>query len=112
MEKMYKAADLLITRAGAMTVLELEIAAKPAILIPLPTAAENHQYFNAKILEKNTAGLVIEEKELNEDVLHEAVTKYITDTKLLKTMGENARKLLLENVEDRIYKEIEDVVKK
>lgn len=112
MEKMYKAADLLITRAGAMTVLELEIAAKPAILIPLPTAAENHQYFNAKVLEKNTAGLVIEEKELNEDVLYEAVTKYITDTKLLKTMGENARKLLLENVEEKIYNEIESVVSK
>lgn len=111
MEKMYKASDLLITRAGAMTVLELEIAAKPAILIPLPTAAENHQYFNAKILEKNTAGLVIEEKDLNEDVLYEAVTRYITDTKLLKTMGTNARQLLLENVEDRIYKEIEDTVK-
>lgn len=106
MDKMYKASDLLITRAGAMTVLELEIAAKPAILIPLPTAAENHQYFNAKVLEKNNAGLVIEEKDLNEDVLYERIMRYITDASLLKEMGKNARKLVMENVEDRIYEEI------
>lgn len=109
MEKMYRASDLLITRAGAMTVLELEIAAKPAILVPLPTAAENHQFFNAKVLEKNNAGLVIEEKNLNEDTLYEAVQKYITDTKLIKEMGENARKLVLPDVEDKIYEEIKNI---
>ena len=51
MDKMYKASDLLITRAGAMTITELSISRRPAILIPLPTAAENHQLFNAKAME-------------------------------------------------------------
>ena len=106
MDKMYKASDLLITRAGAMTVLELEIAAKPAILIPLPTAAENHQLYNAKVLEKNDAGLVLEEKDLNEDVLYEKITNVILDSKVLKKMGENSRKLALDNVEEKIYNEI------
>lgn len=110
MEKMYKASDLLITRAGAMTVLELEIAAKPAILIPLPTAAENHQLYNAKVLQEAKAGVVIEEKELNVDVLYNNIAKYITDKKLLKSMGESARTLALKNVEDSIYKEIKSIL--
>ena len=71
MDKMYKAADLLITRAGAMTVTELSISRRPAILIPLPTAAENHQLFNARAMENAGAGIVIEENVLNEDVFPE-----------------------------------------
>lgn len=110
MDKMYKASDLLITRAGAMTVLELEIAAKPAILIPLPTAAENHQLYNAKVLEKNGAGFVLEEKDLNEDVLYEKITKVITDSETIKKMGENSRSLALDNVEEKIYNEIKKCV--
>lgn len=106
MDKMYKASDLLITRAGAMTVLELGIAAKPAILIPLPTAAENHQLYNAKVLEQNGAGVVLEEKFLNEDVLYENITKIITDTNTIKKMGEKSRSLVLDNVEEKIYNEI------
>jgi len=110
MDKMYKASDLLITRSGAMTVLELEIAAKPAILIPLPTAAENHQLYNAKVLEKNGAGVVLEEKDLNEDVLYEKITKIITDSEMLKKMGIASRALALDNVEEKIYNEIRECI--
>lgn len=110
MDKMYKASDMLLTRAGAMTVLELEIAAKPAILVPLPSAAENHQLYNAKVLEKNKAGIVIEEKKLNEDILYENITKYITNTKALNEMGNNARSLLQESVEEKIYNEIKNIL--
>ncbi|MBR5228112.1 MAG: undecaprenyldiphospho-muramoylpentapeptide beta-N-acetylglucosaminyltransferase [Clostridia bacterium] len=111
MDKMYKASDLLITRAGAMTVLELEIAAKPAILIPLPTAAENHQLYNAKSLEDNNAGFVLEEKDLDVDVLFNKIQKLVSDEKLLKNTGANARKLLKENVEQSILEEIIKTVK-
>lgn len=111
MDKMYKAADLLITRAGAMTVTELSIARRPAILIPLPTAAENHQLFNAKALENAGAGIVIEENVLNEDLLYDKIKEVIVDEKLLSSMGDNAAKLYRPNVERVIYDEIKSVVK-
>ena len=111
MDKMYKASDLLITRAGALTVTEISIARRPAILIPLPYAAENHQLYNAKMLENAKAGIVIEESVLNEDLLYDKIISVMSDEEKLKQMGENAAKLYLPNVEERIYKEIKDIVK-
>lgn len=111
MDKMYKAADLLITRAGAMTVTELSIARRPAILIPLPTAAENHQLFNAKVVENSGAGIVIEENVLNEDILYDKILNVISNNDLLKTMGANAAKLYKPAVEQEIYREIKSVIK-
>ncbi len=111
MDKMYKAADLLITRAGAMTVTELSIARRPAILIPLPSAAENHQLFNAKAMENAGAGIVIEENVLNEDLLYDKIKKVIFDDNLLKSMEDNAAKLYKPNVDQEIYNEIKSVVK-
>ena len=111
MDKMYKASDLLITRAGAMTITELSIVRRPAILIPLPTAAENHQYFNAKAMENAGAGIVIEENVLNEDVLYDKIKEVIKQDDLLNEMGDNAAKLYIPNVEEKIYHEIKELVK-
>ena len=111
MDKIYKASDLLITRAGAMTITELSISRRPAILIPLPTAAENHQLFNAKTMENAGAAIVIEENILNPDVLYDKIKEVISKEKLLKTMGDNAAKLYRPNVEQDIYNEIKLVVK-
>ena len=79
MDKMYKASDLLITRAGALTVTEISIARRPAILIPLPYAAENHQLYNAKMLENAKAGIVIEESVLNEELLYDKIISVMSD---------------------------------
>ena len=111
MDKMYKAADLLITRAGAMTITELSIARRPAILIPLPTAAENHQLFNAKAMENAGASVVIEENILNADLLYDKIKEVIADEALLVSMGDNAAKLYRPNVEQTIYDEIKSVIK-
>lgn len=111
MDKMYKAADLLITRAGAMTVTELSIARRPAILIPLPTAAENHQLFNAKAMENAGAGIVIEENVLNADLLYDKIREVVQDENKLTSMGNNAAKLYRPNVDQEIYNEIKLVIK-
>lgn len=58
-------ADLAITRAGAMTIAELESAALPAVLIPLPTAAENHQYYNALAQKQKGVAELIPQKDLS-----------------------------------------------
>lgn len=110
MDKMYKVASMCITRAGAMTVTELSIAAKPAILIPLPSAAENHQLYNAKVLEKAGAGKVMEEKDLNEDTLFENIQDMIPEATLEK-MGQQAGTLVVREVEEKIYQCIKDIVK-
>ncbi len=102
MDEMYKVADMCITRAGAMTISELSLAHKPSILIPLPTAAENHQFFNAKVLENVNAARIIEQKDLNEESLNQTVLEIISDNNIEK-MGQNASKVIVQNVEEKIY---------
>lgn len=102
MDKMYKVADLCITRAGAMTISELSLAHKPSILIPLPTAAENHQFFNAKVLADVDAAILIEQKDLTTKSLNDAV-KQIIDGNNIEEMSKNASKVIVKNVEENIY---------
>lgn len=111
MDKMYKISDLLITRAGAMTITELSLSGKPAILIPFPYASENHQLYNAKVLEEKGASIIIEEKDLNEDDLYIKISDIINDDEKLKIMGKNARDIAILNVEEKIYSEIKKIVK-
>ena len=102
MDKMYKVADMCITRAGAMTISELSLAHKPSILIPLPTAAENHQFFNAKVLADVDAAILIEQKDLTTKSLNDAV-RQIIDGNNIEKMSANASKVIVKNVEKNIY---------
>lgn len=113
MDKMYKASDLLITRAGAMTITELCLAGKASILIPFPYAAENHQLYNAKVLEKAGAATIIEESNFSKELLKENIKKLISDEKndTLVSMGNKARNMAKLNVEDLIYNEIKEALK-
>jgi UDP-N-acetylglucosamine--N-acetylmuramyl-(pentapeptide) pyrophosphoryl-undecaprenol N-acetylglucosamine transferase len=94
MDKMYKVADMCITRAGAMTISELSLAHKPSILIPLPTAAENHQFFNAKVLADVDAAILIEQKDLTTKSLNDAV-KQIIDGNNIEKMIANSSKVIV-----------------
>lgn len=114
MTKMYKVADLCITRAGAMTITELEIARKSAILVPLPTAAENHQYFNAKILEQKGYGCIIEQKSLDKNILFNKIEFMLnSDAVSNKLRKENKNEDIYENnaVDDKIFACISEVLK-
>ncbi len=103
MDEMYKVADMCITRAGAMTISELSLAHKPSVLIPLPYAAENHQFFNAKVLENVDAAKIIEQKDLTEDTLNKVVKDILSTAENVKRMGENASKVIVKDVEKKIY---------
>ncbi len=111
MEIMYKVCDLCITRAGAMTIIEHVIAMKPSILIPLPTAAENHQLYNAKVLENLNAAKILEEKDMKEETLHEIILSVLNDD-TLSEMSRNTKSALNNNVEEKIYECIDKVYKK
>lgn len=112
MEEMYALSDLVIARSGAMTITELAIVCKPAIFIPLPSVGANRQEDNARVAEKLGGAEVILNSELNSNNLSEMLNKLTTNTDLLKQMGQKINSLEIKNVEDKIYKEICDVVKR
>ena len=106
MEEIMNISDLVVSRSGAMTIIEIENVGKPAILVPFPFAAENHQEYNARAIEKANAAKVILDKDLNTDILDKTIIELIEDKNKLKQMSENSRKLAIENVEDKIYETI------
>lgn len=100
------AADLVIARAGAITLSELSVCGKPSILIPSPYVAENHQFHNAMSLKKAGAAEVIEEKDLSGEKLIKTVEDIICDSSKLEQMGSAAKESAIPDATKRIYDEI------
>jgi len=109
MPKKMAAADLVISRAGAMTLSELAMLKKPCVLIPSPNVTDNHQYKNAVELEKKNAAVVFEEKDLAEGVLVSAVRDLIFDDNKLADMQKNI-KGFAENTNTLIYEGVKKLV--
>ena len=103
------AADLVICRAGAITLSELQICGKPAILIPSPYVAENHQFHNAMVLKNAGAAEIIEEKDLSGEKLIEVVSRLIENKPKLAEMAQKAKKTAIDDANTRIYKIIMDL---
>lgn len=97
------AADLVICRAGAITLSELCVCGKASVLIPSPYVAENHQYHNAMALKKSGAAQVIEESDLTEQRLIDTVTDLLDHPDRLRAMSENAHKSAITDSKERIY---------
>ncbi len=97
------AADLVICRAGAITLGELQACGKPSVLIPSPYVAENHQYHNALTLKKDGAAELIEEKDLTGESLVEIVESLIENKPKLQKMSDCAVKNAIIDSNERIY---------
>ena len=97
------AADLVICRAGAITLSELQALKKPAVLIPSPYVAENHQFHNAMTLKKAGAAEIIEEKDLSGEKLIETVDLLIRNNPRLEKMSAAAEKSAISDANERIY---------
>ncbi len=110
MPRCMAAADLIISRCGAMTLSEIPAAGKPAILIPSPYVAENHQYHNAMALVKNGAAACIEEKDLTVDSLWSAITQITADPAYMQEMADNAEKLAIRDADARIMAVIKETL--
>ena len=106
MPRCLAAADLVISRCGAITLAELKAAGRASVLIPSPNVAENHQYHNAMVLESHGAGIVIEEKDLTGELLCKTVKELTENPDKLKELSENAKKLAVTDANERIRKEI------
>ena len=111
MPELLAAADLVISRAGALTLAELEAAGRAAILIPSPNVAENHQYYNALELAKVDAAVVIEEKDLTGEKLVAEAARLLAEPGKLARMGSSARTLSVDDSLARIVRRLHNLVR-
>ncbi len=111
MEEVMNISDIIVARSGAMTITEISNLGKPSILIPLPNVSQDHQLYNAKVLENIGAANIILNNELSKENLSETIEKIVNDNKLMKNMGEKAYSKSVHNVQEKIYKEIKKVTK-
>jgi UDP-N-acetylglucosamine--N-acetylmuramyl-(pentapeptide) pyrophosphoryl-undecaprenol N-acetylglucosamine transferase len=93
MPGLFARTDLLICRSGASTVAEVTAAGKPAIFVPFPRAADDHQKRNAEALERAGAAVMLEESKLSRESLVEVVGSLFNEPARLEKMGMAARKL-------------------
>ena len=112
MEEIINIVDLVVCRSGAMTITEISIVGKPAIFIPFPFATENHQEYNARVLEKVGAAKIILDKDLNSEILENEIENIVNDKNKMNEMSFKASSLAIKNVEDKIYSEIKKVKQK
>ena len=105
MEMAYAAADIVISRSGAMAATELCVAKKPVIFVPFPFAAEDHQTVNAQALVNKKAALMIKDSEANDKLVSMALS--LADNKdLQQELSENIAKLAITNADEVIAREI------
>ena len=102
MARCMSAADIVICRAGASSLSEIEALGKASILIPSPNVAENHQYHNAMALTRKDAAVLIEEKDLNAESFGKVFSSLINDEGRIKTLSENAKKLAITDAKEKI----------
>jgi UDP-N-acetylglucosamine--N-acetylmuramyl-(pentapeptide) pyrophosphoryl-undecaprenol N-acetylglucosamine transferase len=101
----YKAADLVISRAGASSISEFCLIGKPVILVPSPNVAEDHQTKNAMALVHKEAALYVKDAEAPDTLLDLAI-RTVNDAALLNALSENVKKLALPDSADIIAKEV------
>ena len=105
MDLAYAAADIIVSRAGAMSISEISIVAKPAIFVPLPTAAEDHQTKNAQRLVEQNAALMVANAHAEKELIP-AIVMLSNDASLQRQLGENIRQFALPEATDRIVQEV------
>ena len=106
-----RAADLVVSRAGAMTLAELAVCGKPAILVPLPHAIYQHQAHNAQVVAEAGGAVVLPQRELTGDRLAQEVTALLRDPERLRVMGERSRALGKTDAADVIVRECLGLIK-
>ncbi len=111
MEEIMNIADIIVARSGAMTITEISTLGKPSILIPLPNVSQNHQLYNAKVLENVGAAKIILNDELKKDNLNAEIQEIIKSPELMEKMSKKALSKAVKNVQENIYREIKKVIK-
>lgn len=113
MPELYATSHLVISRAGASSVSEIAAAGVPSVLVPLPTAADDHQSGNAAWLGNAHAAVVIAQKNFTEDAVKEILTRCLDNQEELEKMSANALKTGIRNAAERFADAIEkEIIKR
>lgn len=107
-----KAADVVVCRAGATTLAELAASRTPAILVPLPTATDDHQRRNAEVFATTGAAIVIDERELQGEALASALRELMSDPERRARMSAAAKTLARPDAAERIADRLEALVRR
>ena len=105
----YCAADIIISRAGALAIAEICFLQKTAILVPSPYVSENHQMKNAEALVSKEACILIEEHKLETNLI-ESINKLLEDTKYRQRLASNAKSLSFNNSSSKIVKVLNNLI--
>ena len=105
MEYAFAAADMVISRSGAMSIAELCAVKKPVVFVPFPFAAEDHQTVNAQNLANKNAGILIKDNEAKEKLVS-TIIALAKDESKQNELKENIGKLAVTDADERIGKEI------
>ena len=111
MDELLASADVVICRAGAMTLTEVALLGKASVIIPSPYVTDNHQYKNAKVLSDKNAAVLLEEKELSGNTLVQNVRQLTENKPRRKEMEKNVKEFAVYDSLDRIYETISGLVK-
>lgn len=112
MNEVLPAADLIVSRSGAVTVSELCALGRASLLIPSPNVTHNHQEYNAKSIADKGAAVVICERDITDGVVSDTVRKLIENPEKLKEMSENAKKIAISDGTKRICDKVAELAKK
>lgn len=110
MEYAYAAADVVISRAGALAIAEICIAAKPVVFVPLPHAAENHQESNAMSLVNNDAAIMVKDSDMA-GTLVKTVRQLLADEGRCAAMAANLRRMAITDADVRIANKVIEIAK-
>ena len=109
MDMAYKAADLVVSRAGASSISELQLLGKPAILVPSPNVAEDHQTKNAQALASRDAAIMVTDADAV-NTLVGTMLDTANDSDLLASLGRNVEQMALRDAAEHIVDEVERII--
>ena len=109
MDMAYRAADLVVSRAGASSISELQLLGKAAILVPSPNVAEDHQTKNALALVKHDAAIMVTDADASSQLV-DTMLNTVADTEKTASLGMNVEKMALRNAAEHIVDEVEKII--
>ncbi len=110
MDLAYRAADLMVCRAGAATISEIQLLGLPAVLIPSPNVAENHQFHNAEALSSRGAAYLLPDADAPA-ALADTIVRLLSDRATCEAMGNAAGKMALASSDEKIAESIDRIIK-
>ena len=111
MDMAYRAADLVVSRAGASSISELQLLGKPAILVPSPNVAEDHQTKNAMALVNRGAAIMVTDAEAG-DRLVDTMLETVADEARVAELGKNVEQMALRDAAERIVDEVDKIIER